>query len=96
MNDDKLLVSLRNSLKAQGDPIIDKCPGSFHSEMVLATIALYPDHTIQDKDKKLKQIAQVLFSPESFSKSDPMLTGFEHWGYQGVKDMLSSLLYAFP
>jgi hypothetical protein len=91
-NDDMLLLSLQNSLKMQSDPITDNFPGTFHCEAVLATMALYSDCAIPDKDKILRQIAQVLFLPKSFSKSDPMLTGFEHWGYQGVNDMLSSLL----
>jgi hypothetical protein len=101
-SDGKFLLALRNSLEAQGDKIIesqhleDKCPGTLHCEAVLAAMALYPDPAIQDKDEKLRMIAKVVFSSDSFSKSDPMLTGIDHGGYQSVEAMLSSLLQAFP
>ena len=101
-NDDKLLVLLCNSLEVQGDSdfesllLCDKFLGTFYCETVLATMALYPDLAIQNNNEMLKRIAKALFLPESFFKSDPMLTVFETWGYQGVKAMLSSLRQAFP
>jgi hypothetical protein len=99
---DKLLVSLYNSLEAQSDKIIesqhlcDRFSGTLHCEAVLVAMALYPDPAIADNNQKLRMIAQVLSSPDSFSKSDPMLTGTDHGGDQSVKAMLSSLLQAFP
>jgi hypothetical protein len=84
---DKLLLSLHKSLETQCD---DKFTGTLHCKAVLASMALYPKFAIQD------DIAKVLSLPGSIYKSDPMLTGIEHWGYQGVKALLSSLLQAFP
>jgi hypothetical protein len=100
--DAKFLVSFSNSLKAPDNQVImsqhlcDKFPGTLHCEAVLAAMALYPDRAIQDKDPRLRDIAQVVSSPDSFSKSDPILKGIALWGCQGVKAMLSGLFQAFP
>ena len=91
---DKLLVSLRKSLDSDSDmQCKDDFPGTLHCEAVLVALALYPDNAIRDDETRvLTNAAEVLFSPDSISKADPMLTGIAHWGCQGVKAMLSSLL----
>ena len=91
---DKLLVSLRKSLNSDSDmQCKDDFPGTLHCEAVLVALALYPDNAIRDDETRvLTNTAEVLFSPDSISKADPMLTGIAHWGCQGVKAMLSSLL----
>jgi hypothetical protein len=82
---------------SRGIPGVYPCHFLLHCEVVLAAMALYPEPAIQDDTNQLlTNIAKVLSSPDSISKSDPMPTGIAHWGYQGVKAMLSSLLQAFP
>jgi hypothetical protein len=89
-------VSLRKSLDSDTQ-FNNDFPGTLHYEVVLVALALYPDNAIHnDETQVLTNAAEVLSSPDFISKADPMLTGIVHWGCQGVKAMLSSLLQAFP
>jgi hypothetical protein len=74
--DDKLLrfcllaLEYHNVPKADSEHLKNRFPGTIHCEMVLATMAIYPDRAIQNGNHILKDIAKVIVFSKSRNQSD--------------------------